>query len=65
MIDGDLVCPECSQPMRSVGFVLSERDEGRRACRTLWGRSGRQVWWRWADQRDEPWEICPVPELFR
>jgi hypothetical protein len=52
--------------MKAGGFVLSRReDDGRRACRSLWGCASRHVWWRWADQPDEALEACPVPELFR
>ncbi|MDX2677458.1 dehydrogenase [Streptomyces soliscabiei] len=58
-------CPECSQPMKSGGFVLSGReDDNRRACRALWRCAGRHLWWNWADRPDEPLEVCPVPELF-
>ncbi|MFF9023510.1 dehydrogenase [Streptomyces eurythermus] len=66
MTDEIPACPECSQPMRFGGFVLSGReDDGRRGCRTLWRCTGQHVWWRWADQPDEPLEICPFPKLFR
>ncbi|MFF3464888.1 dehydrogenase [Streptomyces sp. NPDC001984] len=59
-------CPECGQPMKSGGFVLSEReDDGRRTCRSLWKCVDRHVWWGWADRPDEPLEVCPVPGLFR
>ncbi|QDN77773.1 dehydrogenase [Streptomyces sp. S1A1-7] len=61
-----LACPECSQPMKSGGLLLSERkDDGLRPCRSLWRCTSRHVWWSWADRPDEPLEICPVPELFR
>ncbi|MFJ5842770.1 dehydrogenase [Streptomyces shenzhenensis] len=60
------VCPECSQPTRSGGLAFSEReDDGQRTCRALWKRVDRHVWWRWADRPDGPWEVCPVPQLFR
>ncbi|MEU3987164.1 hypothetical protein AB0F24_02070 [Streptomyces platensis] len=37
-------CPECSQLMKSGGFVLSKRvDDGRRTCRSLWKCAGRHV----------------------
>ncbi|EHN78880.1 dehydrogenase [Streptomyces coelicoflavus ZG0656] len=37
MTDDALLCPECSQPLKSGGLVLSKRDDdGRRACRSLW-----------------------------
>ncbi|MFB8137655.1 dehydrogenase [Streptomyces mirabilis] len=66
MTDDAPACPECSKPMKSGGFVLSQReDDGRRTCRTLWRCTGRHVWWRWADRSDAPLEVCPVPELFR
>ncbi|MEG8281131.1 dehydrogenase [Streptomyces sp. AHA2] len=59
-------CPECSQPMKAGGFALSAReDDGRRACRLLWGCAGRHIWWRWADRLDGSLEACPVPKLFR
>ncbi|MFF9769949.1 dehydrogenase [Streptomyces sp. NPDC014636] len=59
-------CPECSQPMESGGLVLSEReDDGRRTCRSLWRCADRHVWWNWTDRQDEPFEVCPVPGLFR
>ena len=59
-------CPECSQPMKSGGFVLSRReDDDGRACRALWRCTGWHVWWNWADRPDEPLEACPMPELFR
>ncbi len=59
-------CSDCGQPMKSGGFVLSEReDDGRRICRVLWRCAGRHVWWRWADRPGEPLEVCPVPGLFR
>lgn len=59
-------CPECSQTMKSGGFVLSRRRcEGRRTCQTLWRCAGGHAWWHWADCPDEPLEVCPVPELFR
>ncbi|GAA5707674.1 dehydrogenase [Streptomyces avermitilis] len=66
-MSGDvLVCPECSQPMRSGGLVLSEReDDGRRTCRALWTCTARHVLWQWADRPDEPLQLCPVPQLFR
>jgi hypothetical protein len=52
--------------MKAGGFVLSAReDDGRRACRLLWGCAGRHVWWRWADRPDGSLEACPVPKLFR
>ncbi|MFE5403193.1 hypothetical protein ACFQ9Z_17995 [Streptomyces sp. NPDC056580] len=40
-------------------------DDGRHACRTLWERAGRHVWWRWADRQDGPLEAYLVPELCR
>ncbi|MFD3623228.1 dehydrogenase [Streptomyces sp. NPDC058698] len=59
-------CPECSQPMKSGGFVLGEREaDGQRTCRTLLRCTGRHVWWRWADRPEESLEACPAPELFR
>ncbi|KAB2973639.1 dehydrogenase [Streptomyces sp. SS1-1] len=59
-------CPQCRQPMKSGGLVLSEREgDGRRACRSLWRCAGGHVYWNWADRPDEPWEVCPVPGLFR
>ncbi|MEU3349176.1 dehydrogenase [Streptomyces sp. NPDC006700] len=59
-------CPECSQPMKSGGFVLFGReDDNRRACRALWWCADRHTWWHWADRPDDPLEVCPVPELFR
>ncbi|WP_031169580.1 hypothetical protein [Streptomyces durhamensis] len=66
MTDEAPACPECNQPMRFGGFVLSGReDDGRRACRTLWRCAGHHVWWGLADRPGEPLEICPLPELFR
>jgi hypothetical protein len=66
MTDAAPDCPECSQPMKSGSFVLSKREnDGRRTCRSLWGCTGRHVWWRWADRPDDPLKACPVPELFR
>lgn len=61
-----LPCPECRQPLKSGGLVLSKcKDDGRRTCRSLWRCASGHVWWGWADRPDEPLEICPVPELFR
>lgn len=38
MTEDTPACPECSQSMKSGGFVLSEReDDRRRACQSLWG----------------------------
>ncbi|WP_432166494.1 dehydrogenase [Streptomyces sp. bgisy031] len=66
MTDDAPACPECSQPMKSGGLALSQReDDGLRACRTLLRCTGRHVWWRWADQPEEPLDACPLPELFR
>lgn len=59
-------CPECGQPMKSGGLVLSQgEDDGRRVCRSLGKRTKQHVWWGWADRTDESVEICPVPQLFR
>ncbi|MEQ8147380.1 dehydrogenase [Streptomyces sp. OP7] len=59
-------CPECSQPLKSGGFVLVKReDDGQRTCRTLLRCTGRHVWWRWADRPESPLEACTVPELFQ
>ncbi|ANB08556.1 hypothetical protein SAM40697_4598 [Streptomyces ambofaciens] len=66
MTDDAPACPECSQPLKSGGLVLTKRDEdGRRTCRSLWRCAGRHTWWQWADRPAEPLEVCPVPELFR
>ncbi|MDP9613719.1 dehydrogenase [Streptomyces demainii] len=66
MSDTAPACPECSQSMKSGGFVLVEReDDGRRICRTLLRCPGQHVWWRWADRPEESLQACPVPELFR
>ncbi|WP_406394499.1 dehydrogenase [Streptomyces sp. NBC_00887] len=60
------VCPECRQPLKSGGVVLTRReDDGRRTCRSLWRCASQHVWWNWADRPGDPLEICPVPELFR
>jgi hypothetical protein len=60
------MCPECVQPLKAGAIVLSRReDDGARACRMLWRCSGRHVWWKWADRRGDPLEVCPHPELFR
>lgn len=57
-------CPECSQPMKSGGLVLSRReDDNRRTCRALW-RCRRHIWWSWADRPGEPLEVCLVPDPF-
>ncbi|KIE23719.1 dehydrogenase [Streptomyces sp. MUSC 125] len=65
MISEAPACPECSQRMKSGGFVLSSRkDDNQRACRVLWRCAGLHIWWRWADRPDEPLEVCSVPELF-
>lgn len=61
MADDAQLCPECSQPLKSGGLVLSKRDDdGRRACRSLW-----RTWWQWADRPEVSLEVCPSPELFR
>ncbi|MGR3936473.1 dehydrogenase [Streptomyces sp. BRA346] len=61
-----LACPECSQPMKCGGFVLSRREgDDRQTCRMLWRCADRHVWWRWAGRPEEPLEVCPVPGLFR
>lgn len=66
MTIGAPACPECGRPMRSGGSVLSgRRDDGRRACRSLWRCAGRHLWWKWADRPGEPLEACPLPEPFR
>lgn len=66
MISRAAACPECSQPMKSDGLVLSQReDDGQRACRSLWRCASGHVWWKWVDRPDESFEACPVPELFR
>ncbi|MCK8676849.1 dehydrogenase [Streptomyces lichenis] len=65
MSDDVMACPECAEPMRAGGFLLALREEdGRRACRTLWGCARRHVWWRWADRPGERLEACPVPQVF-
>lgn len=65
MADNAPPCPECSQPLKLGGLVLSEREDGMRSCRSLWRCTGRHTWWRWADRPEEALEVCPVPELFR
>ncbi|MEU2781626.1 MULTISPECIES: dehydrogenase [Streptomyces] len=66
MTDDAPDCPECSRPLKAGGLILTQREEdGRRACRSLWGCGSRHVWWRWADRPDEALEACPVPGLFR
>jgi hypothetical protein len=62
MADDAQFCPECSQPLKSGGLVLSKRDDdGRRACRLCGGAStgipggsgriGRRRHWRSAQSR--------------
>ncbi|GHB67810.1 hypothetical protein GCM10010331_64690 [Streptomyces xanthochromogenes] len=66
MIDKAPDCPECGEDMKSGGLVLCLReDDGLRVCRSLWKCPGRHLWWRWADRLDDPWEVCPLPQLFR
>ncbi len=66
MADDAQLCPECSQPLKSGGLVLSKQDDdGRRACRSLWQCIDRHTWWQWADRPEEALEVCLVPELFR
>ncbi|ARP74214.1 dehydrogenase [Streptomyces pluripotens] len=66
MTDDTPVCPECDQPMKPGGLVLSRReDDGRRVCRSLLRCGCGHAWWGWADRPDEPLEVCPRPELFR
>jgi hypothetical protein len=66
MVDDSPPCPECSQPLKPGGLVLSGRDDdGQRSCRSLWRCADRHTWWKWADRPEEPLEACPVPGLFR
>lgn len=66
MADDAPPCPECGQPLKSGGFVLARRDDdGQRTCRALWRCTDRHTWWKWLDRSEEPWEVCPAPELFR
>jgi hypothetical protein len=58
-----LACPECSQSMKSGGFVLSQReDDGQRTCRTLWRCTDRYVWWCWTDRpAGRTFGVLPAP----
>lgn len=39
-------CPECGQPMKSGGLVLSRREDGgQRVCRSLWKCAKQHFWW--------------------
>ncbi|CAM5445612.1 hypothetical protein SVIOM342S_09414 [Streptomyces violaceorubidus] len=58
-------CPKCSQGLKSGGLVLAGRDDGDRACRSLWRCANGHAWWKWADRPDDALEICPQPQLFR
>ena len=58
-------CPECGGPLEFGGMALCHREEDdRRTCRTVWGCSGRHVWWKWADRPADPLEVCPYPDLM-
>lgn len=64
-IDDIKKCPDCEQPMKAGGLVLSKRvDDGQRVCRSLWRCAGRHTWWGWVDRPEEGLEVCPVPGLF-
>ncbi|WP_240804690.1 hypothetical protein [Streptomyces sp. LRa12] len=54
MADDAQLCPECSQPLKSGGLVLSKRDDdGLRVCRSVWRCADRHTWWQWADRPEE------------
>lgn len=53
-------CPERASETAYGGLVLVAREDGRRACRSLWRCPARLHWWRWTDRPDDPLEPCPL-----